>query len=150
MIPRTSACSCGLLYTVSALRRRERSIQPALNRKCFKTLPVSGKRKANLTRHLYSVLPATCHFHLILGQVPGSLLDVDAVAWNPFLETETVSLNYMILLHGQQARACGLTHPLSPEAGPSQWDLITLTSHQNYTCKSNPTAIPERKRPLHT
>lgn len=66
MIPRTSACSCGPLHTVSVLRRWERSIQPALDWECFEMLPVSGKRKANPALHLYSVLPATCHFHLNL------------------------------------------------------------------------------------
>lgn len=77
-------------------------------------LPMSGKRKVNCTHHLYSILPVICQFHLILGQVPGSLLDADAAAWNPFLETEIVSLNYMIPLHGQRAHAYALTHTLSP------------------------------------
>lgn len=121
---------------------------------CCKTLPMSGKRKANPSSHLYSILPAICQFHLILGQVPGSLQDVDAVAWNPFLETETVSLNYMIPLHGQGAHACALTHALSSasvslphppstasrhaKADPSRQDLVTLTSPQNYMCNENP------------
>lgn len=35
---------------------------------------------------------------LNLGEIQGWFLDVFEVAWNPFLETETVSLNYMVLL----------------------------------------------------
>lgn len=129
---------------------------------CCKTLPMSGKRKANPSSHLYSILPAICQFHLILGQVPGSLQDVDAVAWNPFLETETVSLNYMIPLHGQGAHACALTHALSSASVSPPHPPSTASRHAKagfgYTdftselhVQRKPTAITERiRRPLHT
>lgn len=151
MIPRTSACSRGLLHTVSALRRWKRSIQPAFDSKCFKMLPVSGEGKVNPTRHLCSILPTTCHFHLILGQVPGSLLNVDAVAWNPFLETETVSLNYMIPLHGQRARVpvCSHIHSARRQVPLSRiwlhWLHIRITR-----ANQTPPQSQREKRPLHT
>lgn len=153
MIPRTSVCSCGLPHTVSALRRWERSIQPALDRKCFKMLPVSGKGKANPTRHLYSVLPATCHFHLILGQVPGSLLDVDAVAWNPFLETDCV-----IELHDTRpasTRLCARTSTQprggSRSAGSDYSDFsselhVRIESHRNPREKEAPPHLTAKQK----
>lgn len=65
MIPRTSACSCGLLHTVSALRRWERSIQPALGPEVLQEAASVWKGKGE--PHPPSLLSSPRHLSLSLN-----------------------------------------------------------------------------------
>lgn len=156
MIPRTLAWSCGLLNIASALRRQKRT--SLFSSKCLQDAASVWKEKGE--PHPPSLFNSPCHLPVSFN--PRTSTRITSGCGCRGLESISGNRDCVIELHDTLAwpvstRLCTHTrtqsclfsgpHPHSPasrhaKAGPSRWDLITLTSPPNYMCNENPPQSP--------